>query len=189
MKQRVTVDLAELDFGRVHRRARLHVADHVLLDEEAQVAVVQVLGQRRRQRQDVGGQLPHLLRHLQLRHRVADQRLVDVEVEEPHLGVGDAPHRLHVDAHQLQEGDEREAGGEDAGAVAQRRRSSGVSSRCRPFGVPRMTRIRSISSGSSPVSAATCSIVTVSSEPEKSSSVKPKASRPSRPASRRSSSE
>ena len=52
--------------------------------------------------------------------RVADQRLVDVEVEEADLGVGDPPHRLHVDADQLQEGDEREAGGEDAGAVAQR---------------------------------------------------------------------
>ena len=47
--------------------SRLHVADHVLLEEEAQVAGVQVLGQRRRQRQDVGGELPHLLRHLQLR--------------------------------------------------------------------------------------------------------------------------
>ena len=43
-----------------------------------------------------------------------------VEVEEADLGVGDPPHRLDVDADQLQEGDEREAGGEHAGAVAQR---------------------------------------------------------------------
>ena len=115
-------DLAELDFGRVGAELGLHVADHVLLEEEAQVAGVQVLGQRRRQRQDVGGEVAHLLRHLQLRHAVADQRFVDVEVEEPHLGVGDPPHRLHVDADQLQEGDEREAGGEHPGAVAQRLR-------------------------------------------------------------------
>ena len=40
---------------------------------------------------------------------VAHQRLVDVEVEEPHLGVGDLRHRLAVDADELQEGDEREA--------------------------------------------------------------------------------
>ena len=98
----------------------LHVADHVLLEEEAQVAGVQVLGQRRRQRQDVGGQLAHLLGHLQLRHAVADHRFVHVEVEEPHLGVGDPAQRLHVDADQLQEGDQREAGGEHPGAVAQR---------------------------------------------------------------------
>ena len=40
---------------------------------------------------------------------VADQRLVHVEVEEPDLGVGDLRERLAVDAHELQEGDEREA--------------------------------------------------------------------------------
>ena len=45
---------------------------------------------------------------------------MDVEVEEPHLGVGDPPQRLHIDAHQLQEGDEREAGGQDPRAVPQR---------------------------------------------------------------------
>ena len=50
---------------------------------------------------------------------VAHQRLVDVEVEEPHLGVGDLRQRLAVDAHELQEGDEREAG-----ARARRRRSA-----------------------------------------------------------------
>jgi hypothetical protein len=112
--------VAKLHFGRIHGRVALHVADDVLLDEITQVALVQVLRQRRRQRQDVGRQLPHLLRHFQLRHGVADQRFVDVEVKEAHLGVGDPPHRLRVDAHQLQEGDERKAGGEDASAVAQR---------------------------------------------------------------------
>ena len=49
--------------------------------------------------------------------------------------------------------------------------------------------MRSISSGSRPVSAATSSTVTCSSGSEKSSSAKPKASRPSRPAFFRSSSE
>ena len=144
---------------------------------------MEVLGQRRRQRQDVAGQLAHLLRHLQLGHGVADQRFVDVEVEEADLGVGDPPHRLDVDADQLQEGDEREAGGEDPGAVAQRADVLGAEQRARwPSGVPRMTRIRSISSGSSPVSSATSSTVTCCSSPRaKSSSAKPKASRPSRP--------
>ena len=158
MKQRVTLTWPSSISAVSASELGLHVADHVLLDEEAQVAVVQVLGQRRRQRQDVGGELAHLLRHLQLRHRVADQRLVHVEVEEADLGVGDPPHRLGVDADQLQEGDEREAGGEHAGAVAQRRRVLGAERRARrSVGVPRMTRIRSTSSGSSPVSAATSS--------------------------------
>ena len=40
---------------------------------------------------------------------VAHQRLVDVEVEQPHLGVGDLRHRLPVDAHQLQERRQRES--------------------------------------------------------------------------------
>ena len=168
----------------------LHVADHVLLDEEAQVAVVQVLGQRRRQRQDVGGEVAHLRRHLQLGDGVADQRFVHVEVEEADLGVGDPPHRLHVDADQLQEGDQREAGGEHPGAVAQRRGVGrgevallslrGAEDDEDPFDQLRLQpglrgdrRDRDLAVG--------CS--------GNSSSVKPKASRPSRPALFRSSSE
>ena len=81
---------------------------------------MEVLGQRGRHRQDVAGQLADFLRHLELGDGVADQRLVDIEVEEADLGVGDPADRLDVDAHQLQEGDEREAGGEDAGAVPHR---------------------------------------------------------------------
>ena len=96
----------------------LHVADDVLLEEEAQVTRVQVVDHRRGQGQQVAGQLPHLLGHLQLRHAVADQRFMHVEVKEPHLGVGDAPQRLGVDADELQEGDEWEASGEHPGAVA-----------------------------------------------------------------------
>ena len=46
---------------------------------------------------------------------VAHQRLVHVEVEEPHLGVGDLRERLAVHAHELQEGDEREARVEHVG--------------------------------------------------------------------------
>ena len=96
------------------------MADDVLLEEEAQVAVVEVLGQRRRQRQHVGREVADLLSHLQLRHAVADHRLVDVEVDEAHLGVGDAAHRLDVDADQLQEGDQREARRQHPRAVPQR---------------------------------------------------------------------
>jgi hypothetical protein len=83
---------------------------------------VQVLGQRCRQRQDVSRQLPHLLRHFQLRHGIADHRFVHVEMEEAHLRLGDPPHRLRVDADQLQEGHERKAGCEHAGAVPHRSR-------------------------------------------------------------------
>ena len=88
----------------------LHVADDVLLDVEAQVALVDVLHQRRGQRQQVARQALHLLRHLERVDPLADQRLVDVEVEEPHLGLGDLADRLRVDADELQQGDEREAG-------------------------------------------------------------------------------
>ncbi len=49
----------------------------------------------------------------------AHQRLVDVEVEQPDLGVGDPGDRLAVHADQLQQRDEREAGFEHAGDVAQ----------------------------------------------------------------------
>ena len=51
---------------------------------------------------------------------LADQRLVDVEVEEPDLGVGDLADRLGVDADELQEGDEREPGREHVGDVLER---------------------------------------------------------------------
>ena len=43
----------------------------------------------------------------------------DVEVEEADLGVGDAGERLAVDAHELEEGDEREARLQRGGDVAQ----------------------------------------------------------------------
>ena len=42
-----------------------------------------------------------------------------VEVEEAHLGVGDLRERLAVDAHELQQRDQREAGRQDGGDVAQ----------------------------------------------------------------------
>jgi hypothetical protein len=96
---------------------RLHVADDVLLDEVAQQAPVQPVHHRRGERQQVGGEVLHLLRHLQPGHAVAHQRLVDVEVEQLDLGVGDLGERLAVDAGQLEEGDQREARLQDRGAV------------------------------------------------------------------------
>jgi len=75
---------------------------------------------RRGQRQQVAGQVAHLLGHLQARHALAHQGLVHVDVEEAHLGVGDLGHGLAVDAAELQEGDEREAGIEHRGHVAER---------------------------------------------------------------------
>ena len=97
----------------------LHVADDVLLDEVLQEPAVGVVHDRRGQRQDLAREALHLLRHLPARDAVAHQRLVDVEVKEPDLGVGDLRHRLAVDAHELQEGDERQPGGEHGGRVAQ----------------------------------------------------------------------
>src|SRR3954469_12286485 len=43
---------------------------------------------------------------------VAHERLVDVEMEQPHLGVGDPRDRQPVDADELEERDEREPRGE-----------------------------------------------------------------------------
>ena len=53
------------------------------------------------------------------RDALAHERLVDVEMEEAHLGVGHLRQRLSVDAHQLQQRHQREAGREDDGHVAQ----------------------------------------------------------------------
>ena len=89
------------------------MADDVLLDVEAQVALVDVVDQRRRHRQQLGGEVAHLLGDLERGDALADQRLVDEEVEEPDLGLGDVADRVRVDADELEEGDEREAGGED----------------------------------------------------------------------------
>ena len=133
----------------------LHVADDVLLDVEAQVALVDVLHQRRGQRQQVAGQALHLLRHLERVDPLADQRLVDVEVEQPHLGLGDLADRLRVDADQLQQ--RRRAGSRRR---ARRPCCSIASTSCSlsvpssAVGVPSSVITRSISSSSRPVRAA-----------------------------------
>ena len=69
---------------------------------------MQVVHDRRGEREQLAREALHLLGDLEAGHAVAHQRLVHVEVEEPHLGVGDLGERLAVDAHELQEGDERE---------------------------------------------------------------------------------
>ena len=71
-----------------------------------------VVHERRGERQQVARQVLHLLRHLHPRHALAHQRLVHVDVEQPHLGVGDLRQRLAIHARELQEGHEREARGE-----------------------------------------------------------------------------
>ncbi len=97
----------------------LHVADDVLVEEVLEVALVDVVHDRRGERQQLAREPLHLLGHLEVRHAVLDQRLVDVEVEEADLGVGDPRQRLAVDAHELEEGDEREARPQRRGDVAQ----------------------------------------------------------------------
>jgi hypothetical protein len=95
------------------------VADHVLLHEVREETLVDVVHDRRGQRQEVAGEPSHLLGHLQRGDAVAHERLVDVEVEEAHLRIGHLRQRLPVDARDLQERDEREACIEDGGDVAQ----------------------------------------------------------------------
>ena len=90
----------------------LHVADHVLLHVVLQEALVHEVHQRRRHRQQVASQVLHLLGHLDARDALAHQRLVHVQVEQPHLGVGDLAQRLAVHPRQLQECHQREAGGQ-----------------------------------------------------------------------------
>jgi len=77
---------------------------------------VDVLHDRRGQRQQLAGQALHLLGHLQAGNPVAHQQLVDVQVEQAHLGVGQLGQRLAVDPHELQEGHQRESGGSTAAA-------------------------------------------------------------------------
>ena len=97
----------------------LEVADDVLLDEVLQPALVDVVHDRRREREQLRGQSFHLLGDLEALDPVADQRLVDVQVEELDLRVGDPRQRLPVDADELQEGHEREAGRQHGRHVAQ----------------------------------------------------------------------
>jgi len=97
----------------------LHVADDVLVDEVREQALVDEVHHRRDERQQVGCESLHLLGHLDAGHALAHERLVDVHVEEAHLGVGDLRERLAVDARELQEGDQRQARRQHGGRVAQ----------------------------------------------------------------------
>ena len=76
-------------------------------------------------------------------HAVAHQRLVDVEVEEPHLGVGDLRERLAVDAQRAAEGDAREpglGGARDVGEQRRRRRARAAGLARRSAGKPTAVR-------------------------------------------------
>ena len=97
----------------------LHVPDDVLLDEVRQEALVHAVHDRRGQRQHLARELLHLLAHARPRDALAHERLVDVEMEEAHLGVGHLRERLPVDAHELQQRHQREAGRQHDGHVAQ----------------------------------------------------------------------
>ena len=95
------------------------MADHVLLDEVLQVALVDLVEHGSGEREHLAGDRVHLLGGLHAGRARAHQRLVDIEVKQAHLGVGDPGHRLPVDAHELQQRDEREAGVEHRVDVAQ----------------------------------------------------------------------
>ncbi len=97
----------------------LHVADDVLLDEVREKARVRVAHDRQREREQLSAEVLHLLGHLEPGDPLAHERLVHVHVEQPHLGVGDLGERLAVHARQLQEGHQRQAGGEHGGALAE----------------------------------------------------------------------
>src|SRR5215207_2125252 len=85
------------------RELGLHVADDVLLDVEAQVALVDLLHQWRRDREEVSRESLHLLRHLKRVDPLPDEGLVDVQVEQPHLRLGDLANRLGVDPDELEQ--------------------------------------------------------------------------------------
>ena len=93
--------------------------DDVLLDEVRQEALVHALHDRRGERQQGARELLHLLPHLPARDAVAHERLVHVEMKEADLGVGHLRERLPVDAHELQQRDEWEAGAQHGRDVAQ----------------------------------------------------------------------
>ena len=95
----------------------LHVADHVLLDEVREEATVEVVHDRRREGQRLARQALHLLGDLHARHTLAHERLMDVQVEQAHLGVGDLRDRLPVHTLQLQERRQRKPGVEHRGGV------------------------------------------------------------------------
>ena len=79
----------------------LHVPHHVLLHEVLEKAAVDEVHDRRGKRQEVAREVLHLLRHLESGHALAHQRLVDVDVEQPRLGVGDLRDGLPVDPREL----------------------------------------------------------------------------------------
>ena len=126
------------------------MAHHVLLDVVLEEALVRVVHQRRGERQQVAGQVLHLLRHLHPGHALADERLVHVDVEEADLGVGDLGQRLPVDAAELEEGDERKARAEDRRDVGERLDVLVGQVVQLPAGRPMLAQKRSISAGSRP---------------------------------------
>ena len=104
---------------------QLQVPDDVLLEEVVQQPLVHGVHDRPGQRQQLGREVRELLGDVQHGRAVADHRLVDVEVEELDLGVGDLRERLPVHAHELQERDQRQPGVQhraEAAAAARRRR-------------------------------------------------------------------
>ena len=112
-RRRPEVDRVAVEVG-------LHVADDVLLDEVLEVALVDLVHDRRGQRQQLAGSATPSARPISTPVAPdAHQRLVDVEVKQPHLGVGDLRDRLAVDAHELEQGDQRKPGVEHGGDIAQ----------------------------------------------------------------------
>jgi hypothetical protein len=91
----------------------LEVADDVLLDEVGEEAAVHVVHDRRGEREQRPRQCLELLGDLEAGDAVAQQGLVDVEVDEAHLGVGHLRERLTVDARELLERLERQPRVED----------------------------------------------------------------------------
>ena len=139
----------------------------------------------------VARELLHLLAHLPARDALAHERLVHVEVEEAHLGVGHLRERLPVDAHELQQRDEREAGAQHRGHVAQQLEvvvgdplapTSGVEAHREEQALDQ----RGLEAGRRRPPRRACACARA---PGRSSSTKPKASRPLSVAARISSSE
>ncbi len=95
------------------------MTDDVLLDEVLQVALVDLVEHRRSEREHVTRERVHLLGGLDPGRPRSHQRLVDIQMEQAHLGIGDLGHRLAIYPDQLQQSHEREARIEHRGDVAQ----------------------------------------------------------------------
>ncbi len=137
----------------------LEVADDVLLEEVPQQPRADRLHDRPGQREQLARRGRSAPRPSPARARRRGSSARGREVEKPDLRVGDLGERLAVHAHDLQEGDERQPGVQDAPNARSSSMSSSLSASSDAAGNPAAVQMRRISSASMPVSSAAASSV------------------------------